>query len=80
MHSDNGNFCIVMENCGGGDLAYMIKKKKEEGSLFPELHVMDWFIQLLLAIKHVHDRKILHRDLKPAVSMELAVITLISTS
>ena len=69
LHSDEVHFCIVMEHCGGGDLASMIRKKKEEGSLLPELHVMDWTIQIILAIKHVHDRNILHRDLKPAVSM-----------
>jgi len=26
--------------------------------------VLDMFVQLCLAMKHVHDRKILHRDLK----------------
>jgi serine/threonine protein kinase len=25
---------------------------------------LDWFVQMALAIKHIHDRKILHRDLK----------------
>lgn len=26
--------------------------------------IIDWFIQTALAVKHIHDRKILHRDLK----------------
>jgi serine/threonine protein kinase len=26
--------------------------------------ILDWFVQMALAIKHIHDRKILHRDLK----------------
>ncbi len=25
---------------------------------------MDWFTQICLAMKHVHDRKIIHRDIK----------------
>jgi NIMA (never in mitosis gene a)-related kinase len=32
--------------------------------MFSEDQVMNWFTQICLAIKHVHDRKILHRDLK----------------
>lgn len=30
----------------------------------PENQLLDWFVQMALAIKHIHDNKILHRDLK----------------
>lgn len=31
---------------------------------YSEDQILDWFVQMALAIKHIHDRKILHRDLK----------------
>ena len=34
------------------------------------LQVLDYFVQICLALKHVHDRKILHRDLKSQVCYE----------
>lgn len=57
-----GKLCIVMDFADGGDLSLKISERK--GRLFPENVVLDWFVQVCLAIKHVHDRKVLHRDLK----------------
>ncbi len=53
---------IVMDFADGGDLQVRIKAQK--GKLFHETQILDWFTQICLAIKHIHDRKILHRDIK----------------
>lgn len=53
---------IVMEYADGGDLNKIIRETK--GSHFPENQILNWFTQICLAIKHIHDRKIIHRDLK----------------
>jgi serine/threonine protein kinase len=46
-----------------GDLEQYMKRRK--GKLMNEIEVLQLFVQIALAIKHTHDRKILHRDLKP---------------
>jgi len=61
---DNGLLCIVTDYAEKGDLYHVIHRQKELGKLFVESLVMQWFMQIALALKHIHDRRILHRDLK----------------
>ncbi|CAL1274344.1 unnamed protein product [Larinioides sclopetarius] len=59
---ENGNLYIVTDYCDGGDLYSKIRAQK--GIYFNEDQILDWFVQICLAVKHVHDRRILHRDIK----------------
>ena len=53
---------MVMDYADGGDLSQKIKRRN--GEFFSESQILDWFTQVCLAIKHIHDRKIIHRDIK----------------
>ena len=62
---DKRCLCIVMDYADGGDLYTKIANQKKIGKVcYSEDQILDWFVQMALAIKHIHDRKILHRDLK----------------
>ncbi|PCH35839.1 kinase-like protein [Wolfiporia cocos MD-104 SS10] len=78
---DAGVLYILMEYCGGGDLASVIKQAQRHSRPIPEDTVWNYFMQILLALNHchhpqVHGRgsdvdgrekraQILHRDIKP---------------
>ena len=53
---------IVTEYADGGDLAEKIKSQNNK--LFTEQEILDYFTQICLALKHIHEKKIIHRDLK----------------
>ncbi|NXC40520.1 NEK11 kinase, partial [Penelope pileata] len=61
---ERDSFCIITEYCEGGDLDFKIQEYRESGKIFTQRQIMDWFIQLLLGVNYMHERRILHRDLK----------------
>ncbi|XP_054585528.1 serine/threonine-protein kinase Nek11 isoform X3 [Eptesicus fuscus] len=61
---EQDNFCIITEYCEGRDLDCKIQEYKEAGKTFSEGQIIEWFIQLLLGVDYMHERRILHRDLK----------------
>ncbi|XP_028942460.1 serine/threonine-protein kinase Nek4 [Antrostomus carolinensis] len=48
--------------CEGGDLYHRLKEQK--GKLLPENQVVEWFVQIAMALQYLHEKHILHRDLK----------------
>ncbi|KAG8805790.1 G2-specific serine/threonine protein kinase [Serendipita sp. 399] len=54
VDSENGMLYIVMEYCGGGDLAGVITSTKKRGQYIPEDTVWDYFLQIVLALHHCH--------------------------
>eukprot|EP00117_Sycon_ciliatum_P012801 scpid37095/ scgid1913/ Serine/threonine-protein kinase Nek4; Never in mitosis A-related kinase 4; Serine/threonine-protein kinase 2; Serine/threonine-protein kinase NRK2 len=62
FQDSGGVLHIVMGYCAGGDL-YTHLREKVTGHL-DEQQIMDWFVQITLALDHLHRHNILHRDLK----------------
>ncbi|XP_049632135.1 serine/threonine-protein kinase Nek4 [Suncus etruscus] len=58
----DGLLYIVMGFCEGGDLYRKLKEQK--GRPLPESQVVEWFVQIAMALQYLHEKHILHRDLK----------------
>lgn len=62
----NGMLLIVMEYADGGDLYKQIRARQQTMRYFREHEVVFIFLQLCLALDHIHTNKMMHRDLKTA--------------
>ncbi|KAM6426851.1 serine/threonine-protein kinase nekl-3-like [Liasis olivaceus] len=60
LDTEEAHVFIVQEYCDGGSLDQHIRK----GGPFPESVIMQWFVQLAMAVQYIHTLKILHRDIK----------------
>lgn len=53
-----------MEYCEEGDLSYHIQKRSKHKTLFPEKTILNWLLQLAMALEYIHRNNIIHRDIK----------------
>jgi serine/threonine protein kinase len=56
--------CIVLEYVAGGELFDYVQKMHQNTCSVNETQVKKLFLQLLQAVKWLHDHHIVHRDLK----------------
>lgn len=62
--TENRNLAIVMDYADGGDLHDRISRTRKAMKTFSEEKVVRWFTEATLALKYMHDKHVLHRDLK----------------
>ena len=56
---------IIMEYCNGGDLSNALQKYiKKNGKPFNEKIVQHFMKQIISAFRHIHEKKIIHRDVR----------------
>ena len=61
---EDNNYFIVMEYCEKGDLGSYLSKLKKNNIRLTENEIWKFFIEISLGLTYIHNKKILHRDLK----------------
>ena len=63
---DEDNYYNIVTNfCEGGDIYKKIQDHKQKNEYFSEEQILNWMIQLLLGLSYIHNKGIIHRDIKP---------------
>ena len=63
FNDEDNYFNIVTTFCEGGDIYNKIQNQK--GEYFSEEQILNWLVQILLALDYIHKNDIIHRDIKP---------------
>ena len=61
---ENNTFNIIMEYCEKGTLSSLISTLKKKNKHLKENQIWNFFIQISIGLSYLHNKKILHRDLK----------------
>ncbi|ESO07391.1 hypothetical protein HELRODRAFT_76519 [Helobdella robusta] len=62
FETNEGYLFIAMGYCEAGDLYSRLKLQK--GLPLEEKQIVEWFVQIAMALQYMHSKNILHRDLK----------------
>ena len=57
---------VITEYAGNGDLNNELLKHKEQNKYFDEIELLNWLIQICLSLKYIHEKRIVHSDIKPS--------------
>ena len=57
---------IITEYADNGDLEEKLKINLKKKKYFEESELLDWFVQICLALKYMHKNNVIHRDIKPS--------------
>jgi len=63
---DHKTLFLFTEYADGGDLQIKLNENKEKKQYFKEGTLLDWLMQICLALKYIHEKNIIHRDIKPS--------------
>ncbi|KAL7066384.1 protein kinase domain-containing protein [Cryptosporidium serpentis] len=65
VYEDKLNMYIIQEYCAGGNLFQSLRDSIQSGFRISEYHVARIVQQILLAVRYLHQQRVVHKDLKP---------------
>ena len=57
---------MITEYADGGDLQIQLDEHMDKKEYFDENILLDWFMQICFALLFIHNKKIIHRNIKPS--------------